>query len=80
MCYRENRPLFSTGKMLYDAGVIPGADMTVECALTKLAYVIAQVDLSDVANQPPTCCNLFVAIPGRFVRSLKGIDAKEPER
>ncbi|KAI1316669.1 hypothetical protein EDD11_009625 [Mortierella claussenii] len=31
---------YQTGKVLYSAGVVPGNDMTPECALTKLSYLL----------------------------------------
>ncbi|XP_043224533.1 L-asparaginase-like isoform X1 [Amphibalanus amphitrite] len=34
--------VYETGKSLQDAGVLPGADMTPEAALTKLAYVLTK--------------------------------------
>ncbi|KAI3641949.1 hypothetical protein MIR68_000059 [Amoeboaphelidium protococcarum] len=34
--------LYATGRALTDIGVVPGCDMTVECALAKLSYLIGK--------------------------------------
>lgn len=36
------KPSYSTGRALLDAGVVPGADMTPEAALAKLAFLLGQ--------------------------------------
>lgn len=38
--------IYATGKALSSAGVVPGLDMTTECALTKLAYLLADDGLT----------------------------------
>ncbi|KII89151.1 hypothetical protein PLICRDRAFT_160296 [Plicaturopsis crispa FD-325 SS-3] len=37
---------YDTGRTLLDAGVVPGGDMTPECALTKLSYLLSKPELS----------------------------------
>ncbi|KAI1791688.1 asparaginase-domain-containing protein [Ganoderma leucocontextum] len=37
---------YETGRSLLQAGVVPGGDMTPECALTKLSYLLSKPELS----------------------------------
>ncbi|EAU88776.2 L-asparaginase [Coprinopsis cinerea okayama7 len=38
--------VYETGRTLMQAGVVPGIDMTPECALTKLSYLLTKPELS----------------------------------
>ncbi|XP_053192274.1 60 kDa lysophospholipase [Scomber japonicus] len=49
---------YNTGKVLLDAGLIPGGDMTPEAALSKLSYVLAKTNLSIEAKKKLMSDNL----------------------
>lgn len=50
--------LYQTGKILFDAGVILGYDMTPEAALTKLAYVLSKEEWDLNTRRSMMECNL----------------------
>ncbi|CEL51634.1 60kDa lysophospholipase [Rhizoctonia solani AG-1 IB] len=39
-------PAYDTGRTLAECGVVPGGDMTPECALAKLAYLLSKKELT----------------------------------
>lgn len=46
-CYRGSvSSAYETGRVLQRVGVVPGGDMTPECALTKLSYLLSKPELS----------------------------------
>ncbi|GAB1517910.1 hypothetical protein RhiTH_000965 [Rhizoctonia solani] len=50
-------PAYDTGRTLAECGVVPGGDMTPECALAKLAYLLSKKDLTpegvrELVSQP----------------------------
>lgn len=46
-CYRGSvSSAYETGRVLQKVGVVPGGDMTPECALTKLSYLLSKPELS----------------------------------
>ncbi|XP_061599837.1 60 kDa lysophospholipase isoform X2 [Cololabis saira] len=49
---------YATGKVLMDAGLIPGGDMTPEASLSKLSYVLAKKELDLGARKAMMAQNL----------------------
>ncbi|CAE6497657.1 unnamed protein product [Rhizoctonia solani] len=50
-------PAYDTGRTLTECGVVPGGDMTPECALAKLAYLLSKKELTpegvrELVSQP----------------------------
>ncbi|CAE6517058.1 unnamed protein product [Rhizoctonia solani] len=50
-------PAYDTGRTLAECGVVPGGDMTPECALAKLSYLLSKKDLTparvrELVSQP----------------------------
>ncbi|XP_052009728.1 60 kDa lysophospholipase-like isoform X2 [Xyrauchen texanus] len=59
---------YATGKVLSDAGLVAGCDMTPEAALSKLSYVLARKDLSTQEKKKMLSRNLR----GEMIADLEG--------
>uniref|UniRef100_A0A667XC55 asparaginase n=1 Tax=Myripristis murdjan TaxID=586833 RepID=A0A667XC55_9TELE len=59
---------YATGKVLIDAGLIAGCDMTPEAALSKLSYILARTDLDLEAKKKMVGQNLR----GEMIADVEG--------
>uniref|UniRef100_A0A8C6TJ21 asparaginase n=1 Tax=Neogobius melanostomus TaxID=47308 RepID=A0A8C6TJ21_9GOBI len=67
---------YATGKVLIDAGLIGGGDMTSEAALSKLSYVLAKKDLDLEAKKRVCLVCVFVRQGSNL--SLEDYDGRTP--
>uniref|UniRef100_A0A8C6TGV9 asparaginase n=1 Tax=Neogobius melanostomus TaxID=47308 RepID=A0A8C6TGV9_9GOBI len=67
---------YATGKVLIDAGLIGGGDMTSEAALSKLSYVLAKKDLDLEAKKRMMSQNLRGEMRAKLYRRFIQIIAK----
>uniref|UniRef100_A0A8C6WJU0 asparaginase n=1 Tax=Neogobius melanostomus TaxID=47308 RepID=A0A8C6WJU0_9GOBI len=67
---------YATGKVLIDAGLIAGGDMTPEAALSKLSYVLAKKDLDLEAKKKVCLVCVFVRQGSNL--SLGDYDGRTP--
>ncbi|XP_026668297.1 uncharacterized protein LOC108623675 isoform X2 [Ceratina calcarata] len=68
---------YESGKLLEEAGVISGADMTPEAALTKLAYVLSRQDWDVATKREMMQTNLRGELTGGRPQSLDDLDLVE---
>ena len=71
--------LYETGKVLLDAGVICGADITTEAALTKLSYVLSKKDWDMKKKRAMMQANIAGEITVLRKKDLEGLKAKDDD-
>ncbi|KAK3926707.1 L-asparaginase [Frankliniella fusca] len=69
--------LYAMGKVLYDMGVVGGADMTPEAALAKLSYVLSkdEWDLETKKERLRTSLRGELTVPSRMLSDWEALDA-----
>ncbi|KAK0210996.1 L-asparaginase [Desarmillaria ectypa] len=65
---------YETGRTLLQAGVVPGHDMTPECALTKLSYLLSKPELSTEEVRKL----MGTPLRGELTRPLSGAVPSQP--
>lgn len=80
-------PIYETGSVLRECGVLSGYDMTVEAALTKLSYVLGKDEWTLETKKQVKCVrrklvnkrNFFSAIVDDGTKYQRGIDVWETD-